>query len=83
MVRALAGVSLRIVRGQTLAVVGESGCGKSTLARALVRLTPLDGGQIVFEGQDIGNFKGEADCDATIVVSRWCSRTLMARSIRA
>ena len=59
-VRALAGVSLRIVRGQTLAVVGESGCGKSTLARALVRLTPLDGGQIVFEGEDIGNFKGEA-----------------------
>ena len=60
LVRALAGVSVRLVRGQTLAVVGESGCGKSTLARALVRLTALDAGQIVFNGDDVGSFKGEA-----------------------
>ena len=59
-VRALAGVSLRIVRGETLAVVGESGCGKSTLARALVRLIALDGGQIVFGGQDVRTLRGEA-----------------------
>ena len=59
-VRALNGVSLRVARGETLAVVGESGCGKSTLARALVRLTELDEGQIVFDGEDVRALRGPA-----------------------
>jgi oligopeptide transport system ATP-binding protein len=60
LVRALAGVSISIERGETLAIVGESGCGKSTLARALVRLIALDSGQIVFEGEDVRAMRGEA-----------------------
>jgi oligopeptide/dipeptide ABC transporter ATP-binding protein len=60
MVRALNGVSLRIARGETLAVVGESGCGKSTLARALVRLIELDSGQIYFDGADVRSLAGAA-----------------------
>jgi len=59
-VRALAGVTLSVNRGETLAVVGESGCGKSTLARALVRLIALDGGQIDYDGQDVRALSGEA-----------------------
>jgi oligopeptide/dipeptide ABC transporter ATP-binding protein len=59
-VRALAGVSLTVNRGETLAVVGESGCGKSTLARALVRLITLDGGQIDYAGQDVRALSGAA-----------------------
>ena len=59
-VRALAGVSLAIDRGETLAVVGESGCGKSTLARALVRLLELDSGQIDFAGLDVRRLHGAA-----------------------
>jgi oligopeptide/dipeptide ABC transporter ATP-binding protein len=59
-VRALAGVTLAVNRGETLAVVGESGCGKSTLARALVRLIALDGGQIDYAGQDVRTLSGEA-----------------------
>ena len=58
-VRALAGVSLTLNRGETLAVVGESGCGKSTLARALVRLIDLDAGQIEFGREDVRALKGE------------------------
>jgi oligopeptide transport system ATP-binding protein len=60
MVRALAGVSIAVGRGETLAVVGESGCGKSTLARALVRLIAIDSGQISFDGEDVVALRGPA-----------------------
>ena len=50
--RALDDVSLQLRRGSTLAVVGESGSGKSTLARGLMRLLPLDSGEVVFDGQN-------------------------------
>jgi oligopeptide transport system ATP-binding protein len=52
-VRAVEGVSLAVVRGETLAVVGETGCGKSTLARLMLRLLPLTGGSVTIEGRDI------------------------------
>jgi peptide/nickel transport system ATP-binding protein len=52
-VRAVDGVSLRLARARTLAVVGESGCGKTTLARAILRLLEPTGGSVHFEGTDL------------------------------
>ena len=52
-VKAVDGVSLRIRRGETLAVVGESGCGKSTLARVLLRLLEPSAGKVHFMGHDL------------------------------
>ena len=37
-VRAVDGVDLDVIRGQTYGLVGESGCGKSTMGRAILRL---------------------------------------------
>jgi len=51
-VHAVDGVSFRIEKGKTLALVGESGCGKSTVARLLVGLYRPTRGGVRFDGQD-------------------------------
>jgi ABC-type dipeptide/oligopeptide/nickel transport system ATPase component len=46
-VRALDGVNLSLIAGNTLGVVGESGCGKSIMAMSIMRLIPSPPGKIV------------------------------------
>jgi oligopeptide/dipeptide ABC transporter ATP-binding protein len=48
--RAVDDVSLRILRGETVGLVGESGCGKSTFGRLLLQLEAPTGGEIRYEG---------------------------------
>ncbi|KIZ37054.1 MULTISPECIES: ABC transporter ATP-binding protein [Rhodopseudomonas] len=55
---ALDGLSLKVISGETLAIVGESGCGKSLAALAVMRLLPVPpakivGGVVRFMGRDL------------------------------
>ena len=52
--RAVDRVSFTLPRGGRFGLVGESGCGKSTLTRALLGLEPVQGGDILLDGQPIG-----------------------------
>jgi len=52
-IRAVDGVSFSIKPMETLGLVGESGSGKSTVARAILRLSSITDGQVLFEGGDI------------------------------
>lgn len=52
-VHAVCSVSLDLMPGRTMGLVGESGCGKSTTARLLLNLIRADSGSVVYEGQDL------------------------------
>jgi len=52
-VRAVDGVTLSVISGETLAVVGESGCGKTTLGRAMVMLARPTAGEVSFDNIEL------------------------------
>lgn len=56
----VSGVSLELVAGRMVALVGESGCGKTSLARALARQIPVTRGEIHLGDDDWLGAGGEA-----------------------
>ncbi len=59
-VQALAGVSLRVARGEFVALLGPSGAGKTTLFRCITGLTPLDAGAVTVDGHELTALRGRA-----------------------
>lgn len=49
----LDGVSFKIARGESVAIVGASGCGKTTLVNVLLGILPPSAGEILVDGIDI------------------------------
>lgn len=56
-VHAVNDVSFSLNKGDSLGLVGESGCGKTTLARLLMKIYPIDSGEIFWNGKDISKPK--------------------------
>ena len=52
-VKAVDGVTLDVMPGEVLGLVGESGCGKSTLARTIMQLLPATAGTVVLSGKNL------------------------------
>ena len=53
--KAVDDVSFSIEKGETMGLVGESGCGKSTTARTIIRIYKPDGGEIIFDHNNIAS----------------------------
>lgn len=58
-VKAVNDVSIKLVAGQTLALVGESGCGKTTVGKSILRLLDVTQGSIHFNGDNLLSLHGE------------------------
>ncbi len=55
-------VNFDIYKGETFSLVGESGSGKTTIGRAITRINPTSGGEILFKGRRInGRISKELD----------------------
>jgi NitT/TauT family transport system ATP-binding protein len=50
---ALESLSLNIPYGEFITIVGPSGCGKSTLLKLIAGLTPVSGGRIFYQGEEV------------------------------
>jgi polar amino acid transport system ATP-binding protein len=52
-IEVLKGVSLDIMKGEVICIIGPSGSGKSTLIRCINALVPINSGSILVEGQEV------------------------------
>ena len=53
----LKGIDLDVRKGEVLVIVGPSGCGKSTFLRCINCMEDPDGGEIIFEGENLVDMK--------------------------
>lgn len=58
-IKALKGVSMKILPGEVVAIIGANGAGKTTTLKSVVRLLPLASGTIRFRGEDVQKLSTE------------------------
>ncbi len=57
-VKAVDGISLKVGRGRTVAIVGESGCGKTTAGKAILQLIKPTSGEVIYDGASLTKMAG-------------------------
>ena len=58
-VNAVSGISIDVMEGETVGLVGESGCGKSTTGKAIMQIPRPTSGSVVLEGTELTTLHGE------------------------
>jgi branched-chain amino acid transport system ATP-binding protein len=66
--RALDGISLRVLPGEVYAIIGANGAGKSTLLRTIVGLHSPTTGSVLFDGKDVTRVRPERRATRGIVM---------------
>ncbi len=56
-IHALKGLSIMVEEGEIVSLIGGNGAGKTTTLRAISGLMPLRDGSIIFEGEDLSQYK--------------------------
>ena len=74
-------VSLTIPAGQKVGLIGRSGAGKSSLVNLLLRFRDVEQGQILIDGQDVGDVTQDSLRAAIGMVTQ--DSSLLHRSVRA
>ena len=64
--QALSGVSIEILKGEIVAMVGSNGAGKTTLMRAIAGIEPARAGRIAFAGRDLAGLDSHDICNLGI-----------------
>jgi oligopeptide/dipeptide ABC transporter ATP-binding protein len=59
-VHAVSGISIDLIEGETLGLVGESGCGKSTTGRAMMQVPPPTSGSVTLDGVELTALDSES-----------------------
>jgi ABC-type multidrug transport system fused ATPase/permease subunit len=57
---ALKQISLKIVKGELVAILGENGSGKTTLTKVLLGLYPPESGEVLYDGSPVGSFSKDS-----------------------
>jgi len=62
-VSVLAGASLSVAQGQSVAIIGPSGSGKTSLLLVMTGLETPDSGSVIFDGVDLNTLSNDARAD--------------------